>query len=398
MQISESAKIRQLIDVAKETLIHNDTGKFTIPSGQLYPHMWAWDSAFAAMGWAHIDMQRAQSELETLLGHSWANGMLPHITFDHDHVKEYFPGPDVWGHAKSSTITQPPVWAIALEYLVKKGADHKWARDQIPLIERSHLFFKGNRDPNNLGMVTVAHPWESGMDNCVAWDRPLEMVPTEIRNKLKRVDNKKVKDPSQRPSDEEYRRYVRIVEELQTDENYLPKIFQIYDPMMSTILCLAESALARVQTILNIDNTSTLARAGTIKEAIFNLDVEDGYYQYIDANTQKGFFVKSLGAVFPYLLKGELPSELRRQHWGNFGLTTHNKTDESFDPNCYWRGPCWINTNWFFSKLDPGLENQILGLIEKSGFREYFHPESGAGLGAHKFSWSAALFLVIFDK
>ena len=174
MELTREKKIGDLLKSAKDILIRNDAGKFTVPSGHLYPHMWAWDSAFAAMGWAHIDINRAQEELSLLMQNSWQNGMVPHITFDHRYIKEYFPGPDVWGRSKSSTISQPPVWAIALEYLLLKGADVEWVKSMLPSIEKSHLFYSKYRDPENLNLVTVVHPWESGMDNCVGWDNPNE--------------------------------------------------------------------------------------------------------------------------------------------------------------------------------------------------------------------------------
>ena len=40
----------------------------------------------------------------------------------------------------------------------------------------------------------------------------------------------------------------------------------------------------------------------------------------------------------------------------------------------------------------------IAKLVEKSGFREYFQPETGAGLGAHDFTWAAALYLDLVDR
>ena len=66
------------IEKAKSVLEGNDRGELTIPSEQLYPHSLAWDSAFSAMSWAHIDMDRALTELKNLLSTRWDNGMIPH--------------------------------------------------------------------------------------------------------------------------------------------------------------------------------------------------------------------------------------------------------------------------------------------------------------------------------
>ncbi len=39
----------------------------------------------------------------------------------------------------------------------------------------------------------------------------------------------------------------------------------------------------------------------------------------------------------------------------------------------------------------------MLDLVATAGFREYFHPWTGEGLGAADFSWSAALVLDVLN-
>ena len=149
----------------------NDRGRYTVPSPKLYPHQWAWDSAFAAIGWAHIDPARAWLELETLLAGQWADGRVPHIYF-HEPSDSYFPGPDFWQTERSSSISQPPIWATAARLIVERtGAGERLAA-LVPKMDASHRFFGEQRDPLGWGIVAVAHPWESGLDNSPAWDGP----------------------------------------------------------------------------------------------------------------------------------------------------------------------------------------------------------------------------------
>ena len=42
-----------------------------------------------------------------------------------------------------------------------------------------------------------------------------------------------------------------------------------------------------------------------------------------------------------------------------------------------------------FTKEAADIREKSLNLLEKSGFRECFNPETGAGLGAHNFTWGA---------
>jgi glycogen debranching enzyme len=81
-------------------------------------------------------------------------------------------------------------------------------------------------------------------------------------------------------------------------------------------------------------------------------------------------------------------------------VTSASKASPAFDARRYWRGPVWVNVNWFLAR---GLERAGLGeearrlaeltlqLVTRSGFVEYYAPTTGEPLGARDFSWSAAL-------
>ncbi len=74
--------------------------------------------------------------------------------------------------------------------------------------------------------------------------------------------------------------------------------------------------------------------------------------------------------------------------------------EPAFDPGesvYIWRGPTWMMFNWFRHRflLDKGYTQEaeamlksVKELISRSGFREYNHPFTGQGLGAHSFTWS----------
>ena len=110
---------------AAATLGANDLGGWTKAAPRLYPHQWSWDSAFIAIGLAHLDTRRAAQELRTLFAAQWATGMVPHIVFNPDVPPgSYFPDAARWGCAAlspdappatphTSGLCQPPVHAIA---------------------------------------------------------------------------------------------------------------------------------------------------------------------------------------------------------------------------------------------------------------------------------------------
>jgi hypothetical protein len=48
--------------------------------------------------------------------------------------------------------------------------------------------------------------------------------------------------------------------------------------------------------------------------------------------------------------------------------------------------------------LAAELRSSMLGLVRRSGFREYFHPFGGQGFGASGFAWSAALVIDVLHR
>ncbi|MEK7561630.1 MAG: glycoside hydrolase, partial [Patescibacteria group bacterium] len=63
---------KELLRAAEEVLKTNDRGSFTVPAADLYPHQWLWDSCFVAIGLRHLDLERAQAELTSLLRGQWS--------------------------------------------------------------------------------------------------------------------------------------------------------------------------------------------------------------------------------------------------------------------------------------------------------------------------------------
>ena len=72
----------ELVAKAGRILRRNDMGAWTKAAPELYPHQWSWDSAFIAVGLAHLDTRRAAQELRTLFAHQWKTGKIPHIVFN----------------------------------------------------------------------------------------------------------------------------------------------------------------------------------------------------------------------------------------------------------------------------------------------------------------------------
>ncbi|MEU4746304.1 hypothetical protein AB0G02_38395, partial [Actinosynnema sp. NPDC023658] len=109
---------------AAATLLRNWRGSATVPTTALYPHQWSWDSAFIAIGLAHLSPRRAFTELTSVHGAQWRDGRVPQIVFNPAVPEDaYFPGPAFWRPlprhgpppgVSTTGLVQPPVHAAAV--------------------------------------------------------------------------------------------------------------------------------------------------------------------------------------------------------------------------------------------------------------------------------------------
>src|ERR671929_1824222 len=257
--------------LATDVLRRNSLKSWTKPAPSLCPHQWSWDSAFIALGLAHLDDRRAAEELESLFSGQWATGKLPHIIFNPDAPpKSYFPDAERWNSSALSSdapaerhtsgLCQPPVHAIAVLRIweAAQGKDERrieiaraFLRDSYPRLLSWHLYLATARDPEGSGLVTIYHPWESGTDNSPRWDAALEKVDVGDLPPYTRYDLQHVSEPSQRPSDEEYDRYLWLLELLKRARYEEPEIYEghpflVKDVLFSAILVAANEALLKI--------------------------------------------------------------------------------------------------------------------------------------------------------
>ncbi len=397
---------------AVRVLVDNWDGSYTVPSRRLYPHQWSWDSAFVAIGNARWSPRRARSELLSLFGAQWRDGRVPHIVFN-PKVPEgaYFPGPEFWqarspSGSATSGIVQPPVHALAAWKVHQADPDPAFLRRIYPrLVAQQEFLRTARRSPE--GLISIVHPWESGMDNSPAWDRPLSAVPTGatgfVRRDLGHVA------AAERPTDRDYERYTALARAYRDSGYRAPGAFHVEDPLFNAAYGVAELALAEIAAVCGHDPEPHRAEAAAITAAMIEHLYDDGLFQPRDVRT--GCLIRSASAagLTPLLLPG-LPREIANALIGTgldrFALKdgvlpSFSPTAPEFDAARYWRGPSWLNVTWLVwqglrdrrADLAAALADGMITAASRSGFREYFDPFTFEGHGSRDFSWSAALVL-----
>ena len=410
--------LRDRVQEAVDVLRANDRGGYTVPTQGLYPFQWLWDSGFVALGWAVLEEKRAFDELETLFRGQWENGFLPHIVFHRDDPG-YFPGPEVWGtgrEPRSSGITQPPFLAPVVLHLVRASGEKglAWARKLYPRLLALHRFLHLHRDPEGTGLVAVLHPWETGMDNSPAWDLPLKRVPRHPLPSEARRDTKHV-PPGERPQLKDYERYLYLVSlfrRLGYDPGfcYRESPFRVVDVGFNALLLFADEALAELAQLLGENPSEPRGwwqKGLSALEALW--EEEAGLYRSLDLCSGRRIPRDTSAGFLPLLLPLPRPRVERLmatfRAWmgeARYLFPSVLPSAPYFEAKRYWRGPVWAPVNWLlawglvrhgFPKEAARLREDFLALVERSGFREYYHPLTGEGLGGQGFSWTAALYL-----
>lgn len=91
------------------------------------------------------------------------------------------------------------------------GVTRAFLKGIYPKLLSWHRYLLTYRVPEGSGLVTIFHPWESGTDNSPRWDTPLAAVEVGELAPYPRYDLQHVANPSQRPSDVDYDRYLWLV-------------------------------------------------------------------------------------------------------------------------------------------------------------------------------------------
>jgi hypothetical protein len=372
---------------------------FTCPAPPRYRHQWYWDSCFHAIAWRRIDPRRARDELRTLLRAGY-DGFLPHTVF-WDHPPGWRRAPLYVTHrvvgSRETASIQTPLLALAWELVADVSSDEPGFRHEaLAELRRHYDWFAEQRDPDDDGLVTILFPDESGLDDSPKYDSVYGWMSHHLPGYFWLV--------------ERYRRlgYDAHRVTARYDEH-------VEDVLVNVAYALGMRSLAR---LLEDDPAASIyeQRAERVESALLErcYDERSGLFFDLAGPGERRLEVSTWASLAPLALR-DLPDDVRRrlveEHLGHprryraaTGIPSVALEEKSFNPRfdrfrC-WRGPAWMNTAWFLVApmrelgYDPDADRIVHSLaeaVEREGFREYYNPLNGKGLGARNFGMSTLL-------
>jgi glycogen debranching enzyme len=368
---------------------------FTCPAPPRYRHQWYWDSCFHAIVWRHFDPARAREELRTLL-RAERDGFVPHTVFWDRHpgwrrAPLYATASARTGFATESI--QTPLLALAWEAVADASPDDPGFRGEgLAALRRHYDWLQHERDPDGDGLITILFPDESGLDDSPKYD------------------------PVYGPLAHHRPGYFRLVARAQRLGYASREVIarwpeHVEDVLVNVFYALSLRALARLGA-----GDAYARRAARTEQALLDrcLDPRSGLFLDLAGSQERRVEVSTWPALAPLAL-GSLPESVRRRlveeylldprrYRAAVGIPSVAMDEPSFRPGfdrwrC-WRGPAWMNTAWLLlpplRELGYGEEaDRVLGAlaaaVERHGYREYYNPLTGQGLGARDFGFATLL-------
>ena len=370
---------------------------YVVPSPGSYPFQWFWDSCFHAIALTHVNLDWAREELLTLINGAQPDGFIPHqILWEKDRYPEAVARQsEDFGARYTSTSIQPPVLAVAIERVFRATGDHDFLSRCLPPAIAFHRWLADVRDPDGDGLIAIIQPDESGIDASPKFD-PLMDYPEDNDDLVRWIASL-------------YARYAP----LRLDDRAILAldIFNVEEVLTNVFHILGMQAIARLA-----GDEATAAefarRAARAQEALIARcwDEESGAFYDLAGVAEVPLRPLTIASLAPLALP-TLPRPIVER------LVAHLRDPESFalpypipsvsarEPSFMpgdargfiWRGPSWINSNWLIGEglrahgiedLRRTLTDATCALVERSGFREYYHPHTAEGFGSRDHSWS----------
>ncbi len=382
--------------------------------------LWSWDSFKQAVAVSKFDSNIAKENIKAIFEYQIQEddnirpqdkGTLIDCIFYNKSKERNGLGTN-WNERNS----KPPLATWAVYSVYKECMDREFLKQMYPKLVDYHNWWYRNRDYNKNKIVEygamiddknntdeskiLAAAWESGMDNATRFDKEGYIGDLGIK----------------------------IHENKDSDNNVVGYSINQESVDLNSYLYKEKMLLSEIADILSID-TDVLKykkEAEYVRDYINKkmYDDESGYYYDLQINQYESKLLTNRGKAtegFMPLWAGIATKEQAKKVRDNvmdenkfntfMPIPTASKDNERYNPYKYWRGPVWLDQALF---LIEGLKNygyyedarliarklfdNAKGLLEDDPIRENYNPETGEGLHATNFSWSAAAYYLIYKE
>lgn len=435
--MSDFSPVFSVSDAEALININDVNGRFTPNQTNFNDSYWLWDSAFIAAGLAYINPRRSAEELKNLMSSQHENGMVPHTMLRDDlkfaHIKHFLS----WGSGDNeqqqklltSGITQPPVIATVTKSAAEQLTVPKERSEFLTLmfdgLVKYGLWWLRERDVNNDGVVTIIHPWESGMDNSPSIlhglnpgkiDKFLGQLTNSFRRDVHEGLDSSLRTPVEfgiASAALLYRLRIRNYDSSKILGNE-DTSYTINSVLVNSILMKSTKDLEWIGQQIDKHLPPELKEYLSNSKSIINTfwDEKNKRFYDIDAITGEYIKIPTISNILPLINHESLTEEQGNQiiklildeteFSSLYGVPTISQNSSAFNPKAYWSGPMWpwMNRYLFHGANEAGektiaykLRQAVLNSVGKHGAFEHYNPLTSEPGGAKHFAPSAGSYI-----
>ena len=357
------------------------------------PYQWLWDSGWHMIVWSYRQRENAIADLRTLLQFQQPDGFIPEIIFwkQNRFLRKLFGLVNGYSHEEFTDLTQMPMLAYSVRAIWQATHDKNLLKEFVPKIVK-FLEWWHFRDHDNDGLVSIIHPWESGIDASPTYDPVFHL-----------------NNPRPCNMHLHFRRLLCKYRKAGWDQQTIlqREWFNVEDVGMCSVYADGWGVLA----LLAEEYDSELAircraQHRRYQEAIIRKCWDEESEQFVSYFHQDGVEIVSrtetIQTLLPILLD-DLPAYIQQKlvkkikdpekFWLPYPVPTVAKSELAFDPDesrLLWRGPMWPSTTWLIMEglLKHGFKVEAAAILDRwselylqNGIWEYYNPLTGKGLG-----------------
>jgi alpha,alpha-trehalase len=271
-----------------------------------------------------------------------------------------------------------------------------------PRLVAFHNWFDRRRDPNGDHLVSLIHPWEAGADCSPRWDRAMKL-PAQFPPALGTTARKNL---------------AALLPEYDHDPLALAQAghFFVTTVDFNAIRAADLEALSRIACELGkpADASHWRSCAQAVQHAVQTRLMQPAPHDLEGLNElpiqvdSVAYFIALFGGCATPAQAARLVERLQQpDFWTAYPIPNVPISSPAYSPNHYWRGNVWMPINYMiyiglrrygYFDLASQLAAKTLEMARLSGYREYYHPQTGEGLGAKNQSWLALLLEMISEE
>lgn len=369
---------------------------FYKPANTKYgPHQWLWDSGWHMLVWSYREVDNSIKDLRSMLQFQQPNGFIPEMIFwgERGRLARFLDRFIGYSNKKYTDITQMPMLAYSIRAIWKATEDVELLKEFVPKLVHYFEWWENERDPDGDGLVSIIHPWESGIDASPLYDPAWDVNEPEFWDLY----------PNFIKALRKYRKKAKWDLKKILDMNY----FNVEDVGVNSVYAAGWGEFAQLADKFDSDLASKCRQKQkkfekSIIEKCWNDELGQFVSYYHKPTGEEVSTIETVQSLFPLLLEN-LPSQIidkiidnltnPEKFWLPYPVPSTAKSEPTFNPHesrLLWRGPTWPCTTWLVmegllkhNKTD--LANEILDrwieMYQKNDIYEYHNPITGKGEG-----------------